>query len=128
MAKVYENLKPVQTKKEARERGRRGGKASGEARRKKKSMREALQVIMSLDVQDKRARHKIKEMFGINDEDIDNQMLVLASTINQATKGNMQAITFIRDTLGEKPVEKMEVSSPINETINKIEEHISKRK
>ena len=33
------NLKPVRTKSEARERGRNGGKASGEARRRKKTMR-----------------------------------------------------------------------------------------
>ena len=36
-----ENLKPVKTKKEARERGRNGGIKSGEAKRKKKLMTDA---------------------------------------------------------------------------------------
>lgn len=45
MAKGHENLKPVQTTDEARERGRAGGIKSGEARRNKKSMREWAQII-----------------------------------------------------------------------------------
>ena len=41
------NLKPVRSKEEAREKGRRGGIASGEARRRKASIREALQVYLA---------------------------------------------------------------------------------
>lgn len=40
-----ENLHPVQTEEEAREKGRRGGIASGEARRRKRSMREWAEVL-----------------------------------------------------------------------------------
>ena len=38
--KQLDNLKPVRSKSEARERGRKGGQASGEARRRLKSFRE----------------------------------------------------------------------------------------
>lgn len=50
------NLKPYRTEEEAREGGRRGGIASGEARRRKKSMREWAEVLgecgMSLKMPD----------------------------------------------------------------------------
>ena len=50
-----QNLKPVSSKKEARERGRKGGIASGEARRAKKSLREAMQILMDADLTGKAA-------------------------------------------------------------------------
>ena len=42
-----ENLKPVRTKEEARERGRNGGKASGAARRRKANFRKTLNMILT---------------------------------------------------------------------------------
>ena len=46
MALNPQNLKPVQTKEEARERGRNGGVKSGEARRKQRDVRELTKTIM----------------------------------------------------------------------------------
>ena len=42
-----ENLKPVRTKSEARERGRKGGIASGESRREKATLRECLDLLLT---------------------------------------------------------------------------------
>lgn len=42
-----ENLKPVRTKEEARERGRNGGKASGKKRRELKTMKLMLDYLLS---------------------------------------------------------------------------------
>jgi glyoxylate utilization-related uncharacterized protein len=42
-----DNLKPVRSKKEARERGRKGGIASGEKRRELKTIKEMLESILS---------------------------------------------------------------------------------
>ena len=41
-----ENLKPVQTESEARELGRKGGIASGEARREKATMKKTLEMLL----------------------------------------------------------------------------------
>lgn len=43
-----QNLKPVRSKKEARERGKKGGVASGEARRQKRDRREWAKIIGAL--------------------------------------------------------------------------------
>ena len=47
-----ENLKPVRTKSEARERGRNGGRASGKSRRRKAAFRDTLNLLLSLDIDD----------------------------------------------------------------------------
>ena len=47
-----ENLKPVRTKSEARERGRNGGRASGKARRRKAAFRDTLNLLLTLDIDD----------------------------------------------------------------------------
>lgn len=90
-----ENLRPVQTKEEARKRGRNGGIKSGEARREKKLFKEA-----------------IEKQLG---QSIDS---MIKSMITQAKKGNVQAITFLRDTIGEKPTDKIEADLTSDVTIN----------
>lgn len=47
-----ENLRPVRTKSEARERGRNGGKASGKSRRRKADFRKTLNLLLTLDIDD----------------------------------------------------------------------------
>lgn len=47
-----ENLRPVRSTSEARERGRKGGKASGEARRRKADFRKTLNLLLTLDIDD----------------------------------------------------------------------------
>lgn len=45
-----ENLRPVRTESEARERGRAGGKASGEARRRKANFRRTLNLLLTTEI------------------------------------------------------------------------------
>ena len=104
------NLKPVRTEEEAREKGRRGGIKSGESRRRKRDMRKAAQLLMGLDIKSPKLQEQVKG-YGLEDEDVNNQMAVLVSMFVQATKGNVRAAEFIRDTMGENP-----------ETLYKMEE------
>ena len=92
-----ENLKPFNTLtvEEQREIARKGGKASVEARREKKLFKEAIE----------------KKLGQSLDSMID-------SMIEQANKGNVQAITFLRDTIGEKPTDKIEADVKNDVTIN----------
>lgn len=80
-----ENLKPfVKGEQRQKDLGKMGGIASGEARREKKLFKEAIE----------------KKLGQTLDSMID-------SMINQAQNGNVQAITFLRDTIGEKPTDKV---------------------
>ena len=84
-----ENLVPQneRTKEEQREIARMGGKASGASRRKRKTLKEELLLLL---------------------ENSDTQEKVSAALIGKALKGDVKAFTAIRDTIGEKPIEKIE--------------------
>lgn len=96
-----DNLIPFseRSKEEARELGRKGGIASGEARRRKKSLKEELITLL---------------------ENGNTQEKISLAIIQQALEGNTKAFEVIRDTIGEKPVDKLEadVSSDINIVID----------
>jgi hypothetical protein len=99
------NMKPPRTKDEARERGRKGGIASGEARRRKKTMREALEMLLF----DTKLNEQTKQMLqaeGIkNADDFNHQMVITRSLIAKAESGDVQAYHAICAMIGEKPSE-----------------------
>lgn len=94
MARNDQNLRPVRTKEEARKRGANGGRASGEARRKKKTFREMVEAALS-------ARGTMGETVGDD---------VVLSMIEACLAGDVKAAAWLRDTRGEKPVEKAQSS------------------
>ena len=112
-----QNLKPqnTRTKSEQREIAKSGGKKSGQSRRKRKAIKEQLELLMSLPVQDEKIKAKV-ETLGIEDKNIDNQMLITVALFQKALKGDTKAIELIRDTLGEKPIEKLEHSGNVGST------------
>ena len=93
-----DNLKPMneRTKEEQRRIARMGGIASGEARREKKMLKELLEDALSKGTE--------------TDNEYVNITLAL---IREANKGNVKAYEVIRDTLGQKPVDKIEHSGTI---------------
>ena len=103
-----ENLKPVQSKDEARERGRKGGLRSGEVRRKKRTLKEQMETLLSLPVKDENTKSFI-ESLGIDPDTIDNATAITLSIYQEALKGNTKAYELIRDTLGEKPSDKLQI-------------------
>lgn len=97
------------TKEEQREIAIKGGKASGEARRKNRNMKECLKMLLSLDVKSPKAREQLKAL-GIDDEEMTNQMALMVSMLNKALKGDKGCAEFIRDTSGQQIVNKTEVT------------------
>ncbi len=86
------NLRPgsMQSKSEARANGKKGGIASGQARRRKKTLSELAKMIADNPAPDN-ARAKLAKM-GISDDDANNNAVVAASIYAKAIKGNMQAV------------------------------------
>lgn len=78
-----------------------GGIASGAARRRKKSMREAADLFLSLPVSDQRRWNKIART-GVDPEDIDNQMAMIMGLTMAATAGDARAAQVVIDLLGEE--------------------------
>ena len=93
-----QNLRPVQTKSEARERGSKGGKASGEARRRKRSLREAMQTMLALELSEKEINDLAKKGY-----DAETQLDALtAAALMSAKRGNSQAFANVMRLLGEE--------------------------
>lgn len=101
-----ENLKgkglDSRTASEQREIARKGGQASGAARRLKKMRRVVGEILLDMPVED-RELQRIMERLGIPEEERIYQMAVVVAMLNQAMKGNVDAACFIRDTIGESP-------------------------
>lgn len=99
---------------------RQGGIASGIAKREKRTMREIAEIILSKDV-------------TTSDGVVTGKYAVLAKVIDKALKGDLQAATFIRDTIGEKPSDKQEITGNLGikkvfvtkEEQAEVEEHIA---
>lgn len=100
------------TTEEKRAIGIKGGKASGVARRRKKSLKEAMDLLLSLPVQDAKVKKQIAAL-GIDPDLVDNQMAMVIAQWRQAVKGNVKAYTNIEATIGEKPLEKVEHTGSI---------------
>lgn len=111
-----DNLKPVQSKEEARERGRLGGIASGKARREKKAMRDTLEALLAMSLKNgKQASvENIKSLAAMKGKNISVQEAVMFAQIQRALKGDVRAAEFIRDTIGQKPVDNMNVVGEVN--------------
>lgn len=92
------NLIPFdeRTEEEQREIRASGGRASGESRRRKKSLREAAELYLSLPVANRRAWNKISAE-GVDPEDIDNQMAMIIGLTQKAIKGDAKAAKIIVD-------------------------------
>lgn len=81
-----------------------GGKASGEARREKKSLREKAQLLMSLSIQDQEELLKAKKL-GLDDKDIDIEMMNLIHMLNIIKKENFNSVgafNSLKDLTGEQ--------------------------
>ena len=97
-----DNLIPFskRSKEEAREQGRIGGKASGAARRRKRSLKEAADLFLSLPVTDTKTFNAMATA-GVNPEETDYQMAVIVGLTMKAIKGDAKAAKTVIDLLGE---------------------------
>ena len=89
------NLNPPRSKSEARERGKKGGIASGESRRQKRTLRKSLELALQTK----------------NPDGITRQDEIVIALIDKAVKGDIRAFEVIRDSIGEKPSDKVDVRS-----------------
>lgn len=105
-----ENLIPMdeRSQNEARELGKKGGKKSGEARRRKKDMKAKMKLLLSL--QPAASQAELLKALGIPEEDADNEMLLLVAMFQAATEDrDTKAFDKVMDVLG-KTVQREELA------------------
>lgn len=84
---------------EARENGRKGGINSGASRRRKRSLKEAADLFLSLPVTDTKTYNKMV-LAGVDQDDIDYQMAVVIGMTTKAIKGDAKAAKVLIEMLG----------------------------
>ena len=99
-----DNLKPVRTESEAREKGTKGGIASGKSRRRKKAMKERLQEALECSVVNPKVK-KMMQSVGMEDGST-NYDAVTASIIAGAIQGAPGYARLLMELIGETGEEK----------------------
>lgn len=98
-----------------REVGRKGGIASGEAKRRKKAMREILEVLLEMPLNDNKC-HDVEDIkaFGkLRDKNVSVQTAMMIKQVQKALKGDLAAAEFIRDTSGQKPKDNVNIGGAL---------------
>ena len=105
-----ENLKPVRSVEEAREKGRKGGIASGKARREKRDRKQMASDLLDLTMQGAGV-DKIKKFFGMKDIELNAyQVTVLSCLMKAMQKGDANALEKLLKISGEQFAEVLDVS------------------
>lgn len=90
-----------------------GGKNSVEARRNKKILRDCLEMLLEKEISDKSGN----KMTGAE--------AMAAVVFQKAIKGDLKAFEIVRDTAGQKPVEKVVISEIDTDVINEVERMVN---
>lgn len=125
------NLVPFdeRTESEQREIASAGGKASGKARRRKKSLKQKMQLLLSLPAADN-DQAELSAM-GVDPDDMDNEMVLVKALFIAAAAGDTRAFDRIQDVLGrsvareELALKKQEAKKRNTPSNGKLEELIS---
>ena len=104
-----QNLR-VPTTREAREIGRLGGIASGQARRERRRLRECLEECLSMTTE-------------LDGEEVTNAEAIAASMVRKAREGDVRAFVEVRNSVGEMPIARTQIEQTAipQETYDEIE-------
>ena len=97
------------TTEEQREIARMGGIASGRARAEKRDLRKALELLLEQTFTDKKGVTRT------------GAQAVTEKLFSEVMKGNVRAFEVLRDTVGQKPVEKVMVADVDQSVIDEVE-------
>ena len=97
-----QNLKPIRTESEAREKGRNGGIASGAARREKKTVQKILNDFLSTSAKDNPQVAKLAVKMGLKSDDSIKDLFTIVCTLNTLKDGNLSDLERLSKLLGEQ--------------------------
>lgn len=123
------NLIPIEevnsrrTREEHSKDSKKGGQKSGEVRRKRKAMKEQMEMLLSLPFKSTKQLNFMKDL-GIEEDNLDNQMALIVAMYGKALKGDVQAFNTIREVVqDEKTIKDEDRVQIINDLPNEEEEN-----
>ena len=90
------------------------GQASGEARRRKRDIRLALEALLEKDISDKHGNT------------MTTTEAIALKQIEKALKGDTKAFEVVRDTVGQKPIDKVAVTN-IDQSLGELNEYFGRQ-
>ena len=109
-----EDLTPSQR----RENASKAGKASVKAKKKRKAMKEQMEMLLSLPIKSTKTKESLKKL-GIKSNEMDNQMTLIVSLYQTALKGGKNSVQAF-NTIMEMTEEKEKTTG--KETLEKLDE------
>lgn len=91
--------------------GRKGAEKANETKRKRKEMRETLDILLNMPLKKGKvySAEEIKSFADLKGKNITIDQAMMVCLVQKALKGDLNAIGMVRDTVGEKPTDKMEI-------------------
>lgn len=108
------NLIPTskRSKEEVKKNSRKGGIRSGEARRRKRDIRLALEALLE------------KTYKGKGGEQLSGAEAIALKQMEKALKGDTRAFEVVRDSAGQKPIEKVVIAEVDQNIIDEVEKAV----
>ena len=106
-----QNLRPCEYQ-FSQEEAKKGAQASAEARRRKRDIRLALEALLE------------KTYKGKAGEELSGAEAIAVKQMEKALKGDTRAFEVVRDSAGQKPVEKVMVAEVSQDVIDEVERAI----
>lgn len=94
--------------------GAKGAAASAESKRARKTIRAELEALLTKHPVDKEG----------NESELSYQSAMIAAILKKALKGDTKAFEIIRDTIGEKPAERITLAQIDQDTIDEVEKMV----
>lgn len=97
----------------SKEEAKKGGIASGKARAEKRDLRKALELLLEQTFTDKKGVTRT------------GAQAITEKLFNEVMKGNVRAFEVLRDTVGQKPVEKVIIAEVDQDIIDEVEKAVA---
>lgn len=90
-----------------------GGKASGKARAEKRDLRKALEMLLEQTYTDKKGVQRT------------GAQAITEKLFTEVMKGNVRAFEVLRDTVGQKPVERVMIAEVDPDVVAEVERAVT---
>ncbi len=114
--KSLQNLRPLKKgDPESYKVSKKGAEANIEKARKRKAMKEDLNILLNLSLKKGQMVYSedIQSLAEAEGKNISVQTAIDIAMVQRAMMGDVQAAQYIRDTVGEKPSDKVEVDQSL---------------
>lgn len=108
-------LKRDFTPEELKENGRKGGIASGIAKRRKAEMKKTLEMLLTMPLQNKKC-HEIEDIQSfaqLKGKNVTVEAAIMIKQVQRALAGDLPSAEFVRDTSGQKPTNDLNVTGAL---------------